>query len=379
MLLPGDVEAWSVTDPDLIRRLLAHKHISKDAARHWPAYIRDEIPKDWPLRIWADVRNALSAYADEHRRLRRPLAAAFAPRRVRALEQKIREVTHALLDGLEAQDTGGVVDIRGRLAWRLPLLIVNTMLGVPEGMHDEFRDAVGQLFNTNLSPADAKAARVKVYALIDTLIQYKQLHPADDVTSALIKAHNEGQISKTELADSFVLLLGAGHETTVNLLHWGFINLLTHPDQLAAVLAGQVSWEQVVEETLRHQAPLASILPRFPTQDVIDDESGITFAAGELILINYAAAGRDPHTHGDDAELFNLHRATSDEHLAFGHGAHFCPGAELARLEARIALEAFFTRFPKTKLEIPPEQLTPLSSLISNGHTELPVTLGTGT
>lgn len=376
-LLPGDIPAWSVTDPHLIRRLLTHPDISKDASQHWPAYRDGTVPADWPLRIWVDVRNALSAYGDEHRRLRRPLAAAFSTRRVRALAPQIEAITHTLLDDLQHAGPDKSVDLRARFAWRLPLLVVNAILGVPEDLHDAFRDAIGALFATDLTPEDAEAAPVRVYELIATLLTRKREKPGDDVTSGLITAHDDGQLSEQELADSLVLLIGAGHETTVNLLDHAITNLLTHPDQLTQATSGQTGWEHVVEETLRHQAPIATIILRFAVHDVFDEATENTFAAGDALAINYAAAGRDTELHGADAYEFDITRAGARDHLAFGHGPHLCLGAELARIEARIALEALFTRFPHLRLAVTPDQLQPLPSLISNGHQQLPVHLGT--
>ncbi|WP_052850280.1 cytochrome P450 family protein [Streptomyces avicenniae] len=379
VVLPGGIPAWSVTDPHLIRRLLTHPDISKDAHQHWPAYIDKEIPEDWPLRIWVDVRNALSAYGSEHRRLRRPLASAFSPRRVRAMAPRIEEITHTLLDELDALHAaapGEAVDLRAHFAWRLPLLVVNAVLGVPEELHDGFRDAIGGLFATDLPPEEAAAAPVAVYGLITELIALKRAEPGDDVTSALVASHAEGELTDQELADSLMLLIGAGHETTVNLLDHAAVNLMRNPEQLAKATSGEAGWDQVVEEALRHQAPIATILLRFAVRDVHDEASGLTFARGEALAINYAAAGRDPGVHGQDAAAFVVGRATSGEHLSFGHGAHLCLGAELARIEARIALSALFTRFPGIGLAVGADELRPLPSLISNGHERVPVRLG---
>ncbi|MEV5010594.1 cytochrome P450 [Streptomyces sp. NPDC055692] len=376
VLLPGDIDAWSITDPDLIRRLLTHPDISKDAHQHWPAYIDGEVPETWPLRIWVDVRNALSAYGTEHRRLRRPLAAAFATRRVRALMPQIEEIARTLLDEVAAAGPDQVVDLREKFAWRLPLLVVNVLLGVPDDLHDDFRNAVGALFVTNATPEAAAAAGKRVYELIWQLVERKRETPGDDVTSALVAAHAEGELSDQELADSFVLLIGAGHETTVNLLDHAVTNLLTHPDQLHLAASGHTPWEQVVDEALRLEAPIATIIMRFAVRDVTDETTGITFAKGDAMVINYAAVGRAPGVHGPDADRFDTSRPTAHQHLAFGHGAHMCLGAELARIEARIALDALFTRFPNMRLAVEAEQLRPLPSFISNGHQSLPVRLG---
>ncbi|MET9083188.1 cytochrome P450 [Streptomyces sp. NPDC004237] len=376
ILLPGDIPAWSVTDPDLIRRLLVHPDISKDAHQHWPAFIERRIPADWPLRHWVDVRNALATYGAEHRRLWRPLAAAFNVRRVRAMAPQIQAITDTLLDVLATVGPGEVVDLRARFAWPLPLLVVNNVLGAPEDMHDDFRDVIDMLFDTTLTPEQAAAAPALVNDLIGQLITRKRRAPGDDVTSQLIDARDAGELSDEELADSIQLVIGAGHETTVNLIDHTVVSLLTHPDQLALVTSGDIEWSQVVEEGLRHQAPIANLLLRFVVTDVTDPVTGITFERGDALVVNYAAAGRDPDTHGPTADQFDITRTTARDHLAFGHGPHLCLGSELARLEARTALASLFTRFPNLRLAVTPDQLQPLPSFISNGHTRIPTHLG---
>ncbi|MEU8544798.1 cytochrome P450 [Streptomyces sp. NPDC048717] len=374
--LPGNIPAWAVTDPGLIRRLLTHPDISKDAHQHWPAYINGQVPADWAQRIWVDVRNALSAYGPEHQRLRRPLAAAFSSRRVRALAPRIEEITRTLLDELQTAGAEESVDLRDRFAWRLPLLVVNEVLGVDEDLRDEFRDAIGSLFATDLPPEEAEQAPARVYRLINRLIWRKKHKPGDDVTSALLKAQLAGHLSLTELRDSLMLLIGAGHETTVNALTHGIVNLTTHRDQLARVLGGETDWSQAVEEVLRHQPPVATVIMRFAVRDLVDEATGIAFARGEALVINYAAAGRDTRLHGANAHRFDVTRTTARDHLSFGHGPHLCAGAELARIEVRIALAALFTRFPELRLAVEPAGLRPLPSYISNGHQALPVFLG---
>ncbi|MFF8992507.1 cytochrome P450 [Streptomyces sp. NPDC014983] len=372
--LPGEVAAWSVTDPNLIRRLLTHPDISKDA-RHWPAFTNGDIPADWPLQVWVKVRNALSAYGSEHTRLRRPLAAAFNPRRVRALGPQITQITRQLLDELNNTAPGEIVDLRDRFAFRLPLLVVNAILGVPEHLHDGFRATIGDLFDTSLTEQEAAAALTEIYRLLNLLVEAKSEELADDVTSTLIAGHHSGTLNGQELLDSLLLVISAGHETTVSLLTHAVVNLLTHPDQHALVISGKVTWEHAIEETLRHQAPIASIIMRFPTRDIVDKPTGLTFQPGDAIVINYAAAGRDPRVHGADADTFDVTRTTAREHLAFGFGPHFCPGAPLARLEASIALPMLFGAYPDLRLAIGPEELKPLPSFISNGHQHLPVRL----
>ncbi|OIV38738.1 cytochrome [Mangrovactinospora gilvigrisea] len=377
--MPGGVTAWSVTDPGLIKRLLTDPRVSKDAYQHWPDYIDGQVPAEWPLRVWVDVRNALTAYGSEHTRLRRLIGTAFTARRVRALLPTIEVLTGGLLDAVDAAPTAdGIIDLRARFTFMLPLAVVNTLLGVPEDLHDAFREALTGVFATDI-PADQAAVHAQTaYALLAQVVQARRADPGDDVTSALIAAHDDEtgtKLSDQELLDSIFLLIGAGHETTVNLLGHSIVNLLTHPDQLALVQQEKASWNDAIEESLRHQAPIASIPLRYAVEDIHDTSTGATFRRGEPLLIHFAAAGRDPGIHGPNADAFDVTRPTRREHLAFGFGTHYCLGAELARIEARVALPALFARFPQLHLALAASELKPLESFISNGHQALPVRL----
>jgi cytochrome P450 len=214
--------------------------------------------------------------------------------------------------------------------------------------------------------------------------------PADDLTSALIDARDDenrggDRLTENELVDTLLLLLGAGHETTVNLLDHAITALLSNTEQLASVRAGRHSWAEVTEEALRWQSPIAYLPLRYAVSDisldgmngVSDGADDIVIRAGEPILAAYAAAGRDPAVH-DNPHLFDLDRPRRD-HLAFGYGAHYCLGAPLARLEAEIALPRLFDRFPDTTLAVAPDELRLVASFIANGHSSLPTYLVTPT
>lgn len=368
--------AWAITHQPLLKQLLMDPRVSKDPRQHWPTYINGGISADWPLITWVAVQNMFTAYGSEHRRLRTLVSAAFTARRVAALRPRIEGMCAELLDTLAAVPAGEVADLREGYAYPVPIRVISELFGLEEGeLRERMRTVVDGIFHTSADPDEVTATYAEMYAVLGELIASKRERPGDDLTSGLIAARDEDgtQLSEQELMDTLVLMLAAGHETTVNLLDNAIHALLTQPDQLELVRTGQAGWDDVIEETLRVHAPVASLPLRYAVED-IELDGGVVLRKGDSILAGYAAVGRDPELNGPDADRFDVTRRVK-EHLSFGHGVHFCLGAPLARLEATIALPALFARFPGLSLAVPPEQLVPVDSFISNGHRSLPALL----
>ncbi|MFF2554226.1 cytochrome P450 [Nocardia sp. NPDC058058] len=377
--LPGGIHAWSVSDQEILHDLLRDPRVSKDARQHWPAFKSGAVGQDWPLYTWVAVANMFTAYGSDHTRLRKLVRPAFSSRRTQAMRPQVQALASDLLDKLALTPAGQPVDLREAYCYPLPIGVISELMGVPDSLHAGLRTCVDGIFDTTFTAEQALANFVEMQRILRELVAYRTEHPADDMTSVLISHRDEDDgsaLTEQELVDTLLLVISAGHETTVNLLDQAIFLLLTQPEQRAKLDAGEVTWSDVIEEALRFEAPVAHLPLRYAVEgiEVGTDAGPVQIAAGEPILASYAAAGRDPKVHGETAGDFDVTRENK-AHLAFGYGVHLCLGAPLARLEAEIALSALFERFPEMRLAKDPAELGSIASFISNGHGSLPVHL----
>ncbi|GHH46925.1 cytochrome P450 family protein [Streptomyces candidus] len=372
--LLGGVRCYAVTHHTEARQLLNDPRLVKDID-HWNAWQRGEIPMDWPLIGLANPgRSMLTVDGPEHRRLRTLVAQALTVRRVERLRGSIEDLTNTLLDGLARHGADEVVDLKAEFAQPLPMKVVTALMGVEGVDGPRMKEVFDRFFSSETEPGEMPRIMAEIDEVFTAVLEEKRAHPADDLTSALLQAGEEGdRLTEEELLNTIKVMIIAGHETTISLLLQAVIGLETHPEQRAMVLSGEVPWENVVEETLRWSTPTSHVLFRYATEDIPVGDT--VLPKGEALIVSFGAIGRDERVHGDTAEDFDITRDTV-KHIAFGHGPHVCPGAALSRLEAAVALPALYARFPELTLAVPASELRNKPVVTQNDLVDVPVRLG---
>jgi cytochrome P450 len=289
----------------------------------------------------------------DHTRLRGLVVKAFTARRVEDMRPRIQEVVDQTLDRVIPQ---GKMDLIEDFAFRLPVTIICEMLGIPEEHRETFyagtRDGGRILDPVPLSPAEiaqGNAANMMARMYFQQLFELRRKQPGDDLTTQLVQAEEDGsKLTNEELTANIILLFGAGHETTVNLIGNGLLALYRNPDQLALLKARPELITNAVEEFLRYDSSV-QMTGRVTLED-IDDLGTKKIAKGETILCLLGSANRDPAAYPDSADRLDITRPNVRP-LSFGGGIHFCLGAQLARIEAEIAISTLLRRLPNLRLD----------------------------
>ncbi|WP_439394272.1 cytochrome P450 [Bradyrhizobium sp. PMVTL-01] len=289
----------------------------------------------------------------DHTRLRGLVVKAFTARRVEDMRPRIQEIVDQAIDAVIAR---GHMDLIEDFAFRLPVTIICDMLGIPEDHREVFykssRDGGRLLDPVPLSKeeiAKGNAGNMMAQMYFQQLFELRRKNPGDDLITQLVQAEEDGnKLTNEELTANIILLFGAGHETTVNLIGNGLLALHRNPDQLALLKARPELMVGAIEEFLRYDSSV-QMTGRVTLED-IEDLGGRRIPKGETVLCLLGSANRDPAVYPDRPDRLDVTRQNVKP-LSFGGGIHFCLGAQLARIEAEIAIATLLRRLPDLRID----------------------------
>ena len=339
---------------------------------HQPSKIKINV---MPSVINALMNSMVMVDDPDHALLRTLVHKVFTPGMIQQMQGRIEMITTELLDKAAQKP---VADLIADFSLPLPLTVISEMMGVPQQDRIKFhhlmegflhasarigwRGQLGQLSNA-----------YSLHRFLKNLIAQHERQPQNDLTTALVQAEDQGdRLTEDELVGMLLLLLLAGHETTVNLIGNGTLALLEHPDQLTKLMSHPELLDSAIEEMLRFTNPVQQIAQRYALEDV--DMNGQHIPKGSTIMVGIVSANRDERVFAN-ADQFDITRKPNP-HIAFGFGIHYCLGAPLARLEARVAFGALLARFPNLKLAVDPKTLEWRGNVALRGLKTLPLRLG---
>ncbi|MEI4615800.1 cytochrome P450 [Bacillus cereus] len=345
----------------------------------------NRLKKDWTNVFSQDIKNMylsvdnsdhltthmLNSDPPNHSRLRSLVQKAFTPKMIAQLDGRIQRIADDLISNIERKGTLNLVD---DYSFPLPIIVISEMLGIPKEDQAKFRTWSHAVIASPETPEEIKETEKQLSEFI-TYLQYlvdiKRKEPKEDLVSALILAESEGhKLSARELYSMIMLLIVAGHETTVNLITNTVLALLENPNQLQLLKDNPKLIDSAIEEGLRYYSPVEVTTARWAAEPFqIHDR---TIEKGDMVVIALASANRD-ETVFENPEVFDITRE-NNRHIAFGHGSHFCLGAPLARLEAKIAITTLFNRMPELQIKGNREEIKWQGNYLMRSLEELPLT-----
>lgn len=345
----------------------------------------NRLKKDWTNVFSQDIKNMylsvdnsdhltthmLNSDPPNHSRLRSLVQKAFTPKMIAQLDGRIQRIADDLISDIERKGTLNLVD---DYSFQLPIIVISEMLGIPKEDQAKFRIWSHAVIASPETPEEIKETEKQLSEFI-TYLQYlvdiKRKEPKEDLVSALILAESEGhKLSARELYSMIMLLIVAGHETTVNLITNTVLALLENPNQLQLLKDNPKLIDSAIEEGLRYYSPVEVTTARWAAEPFQIHHQ--TIQKGDMVIIALASANRD-ETVFENPEIFDITRE-NNRHIAFGHGSHFCLGAPLARLEAKIAITTLFNRMPELQIKGNREEIKWQGNYLMRSLEELPLT-----
>ncbi|PFW86842.1 cytochrome P450 [Bacillus sp. AFS075960] len=360
---------WLITRYEDALPLLKDNRLKKDLANVFPQDTKN---------MYLSVDNSdhltthmLNSDPPNHSRLRSLVQKAFTPKMITQLDGRIQRIADDLINEIERKGTLNLVD---DYSFPLPIIVISEMLGIPKEDQAKFRIWSHAVIASPETPEEIKETEKQLSEFI-TYLQYivdiKRKDPKEDLVSALILAENDGhKLSAPELYSMIMLLIVAGHETTVNLITNTVLVFLENPNQLQLLKDNPKLIDSAIEEGLRYYSPVEITTGRWAAEPFQIHEQ--TIEKGDMVVIALASANRD-ETVFENPEVFDITRE-NNRHIAFGHGSHFCLGAPLARLEAKIAITTLFNRMPELQIKGNREEINWQGNYLMRSLEELPLT-----
>ncbi|AUG78932.1 Cytochrome P450 [Kitasatospora sp. MMS16-BH015] len=343
--LPGGRIGWLVTRHEDVRAALADPRTSPPLIQVTPAA---DLPlPDEELEVPPGVFSAMDP--PEQSRYRRLVSRYFTRKRCREITPRLEQIIDEQLTAMI--EHGSPADLVEWFSQPIPTLVITEMLGIPAEQRPDYQRWILAMLSLDTEPEPLREARDGLYGGLGELVRARRVDPGDDILSDLL--HGDTPLKDDEVVGIGALLLIAGLETTANMLGLGAFALLQNPDQAAALRADEGLLDGAVEELLRYLTIVQFGLTRTAREDL--EIAGQTVRAGETLIVSLAAANRDPQVYPEPDRL-DLARDQAP-HLAFGYGVHQCLGAQLARIEMKLAFRALLTRLPELRLAVPAEEV----------------------
>ncbi|MFG2826373.1 cytochrome P450 [Streptomyces sp. NPDC048434] len=365
-----DSPVWLVTRFEEVRQVLRDQRFVNNPASPPLDYSAEDnpltrlmdmlgLPEQFRVYLLGSI---LNYDAPDHTRLRRLVSRAFTARKITNLRPRVEQIADTLLARLPEHAEDGVVDLIRHFAYPLPITVICELVGIPEADRPQWREWGADLIS--MEPDRLGTTFPAMIEHIHRMVRERRGALTDDLLSELIRTHDDdgGRLSDVEMVTMILTLVLAGHETTAHLISNGTAALLTHPDQLRLLQEDPALFPRAVHELMRWCGPVHMTQLRYAGADV--DLAGTPVRKGDAVQLVLVSANFDPrhYTNPDRLDLTRHPAGHAENHVGFGHGAHYCLGATLAKQEGEVAFGKLLAHYPKLSLGIAPERLerTPL-------------------